>query len=156
MSRLEPSRSNQSTGISRESSFAQRSCFGVLLLSALLLTSCGRPTGVVSGKITCNNRPLSLGTVAMIDEDGKVASGMISDGEYKIENAPVGPVKISVQVYPPSPMMHPPTGPEAGAKPKPRLVFIPIPDRYKDASSSGLTYTVVSGEQTHDLELSPR
>ena len=151
-----PSRSGRLTDASAASRFAHRPCFAVLLLSVLLLTSCGRPTGVVSGKITCNNRPLSLGTVAMIDEDGAVASGMISDGEYKIENVPVGPVKITVQVYPPSPMMHPPTGPEAGAKPKPRLVFIPIPDRYKDASSSGLTYTVVSGEQTHDLELSPR
>lgn len=156
MSRHETRRCNRPTGNSRAFSVAHRPSFVLFSLSVLLLNSCGRPTGVVSGNVTCQDRPLSLGTVAMIDENGTVASGMISDGRYKVENVPVGPVTITVHVYPPSPMMHPPTGPEAGAKPRPPLVFVPIPSRYNDASSSGLTYTVVQGSQTHDLALSPR
>ncbi|MEA1951645.1 MAG: hypothetical protein U9N87_09680 [Planctomycetota bacterium] len=157
MSRHETSQFNPSTGTLHTFPFVLRSSSIVgLSLLVLLLNSCGgRPTGVVSGKITYNNQPLSLGTVAMIAEDGTVASGMISDGRYKVEEVPVGPAKIMVHVYPPSPMMHPPTGPAAGAKQKPRLTFVPIPDRYTDASRSGLTYTVAKGPQTHDLVLGP-
>ncbi len=153
----ETSQSTQSTGASWAfSSLLRSSSIVGLSLLVLLLSSCGgRPTGDVSGKISYNNRPLSLGTVAMIAEDGTVASGMISDGQYKVEGVPIGPATIIIHVYPPSPMMHPPTGPEAGAKPKPRLIFVPIPDRYSDASSSGLTYTVAKGQQTHDLALGP-
>jgi hypothetical protein len=157
MSNRETSKSNRSTGALQAFSFVLRSSFVIgLSLLVLLLTSCGgRPTGVVSGKIAYNGQPLSLGTVAMIAEDGTVASGMISDGQYQVENAPVGPAKITVHVYPPSPMMHPPTGPAAGVQQKPPLAFVPIPDRYADASRSGLTYTVVQGPQTHDLALGP-
>lgn len=157
MSKQETSKSNRSTGTLHASSFGLRSSFGIgLSLFVLLLTSCGgRPTGVVSGKITYNGQPVSLGTVAMIADNGTVASGMISDGKYQIENVPVGSVKITVTVYPPSPMMHPPTGPAAGVQQKPLPPFVPIPDRYADAARSGLTYTVVRGPQTHDIALKP-
>lgn len=157
MSQQETSQSNRSISTFDAFSFVLRSSFiAGFSLSLLLLNSCGgRPTGVVSGEITYKDQPLSLGTVAMIAEDGTVASGMINDGRYNIENVPVGPVKITVHVYPPSPMMAPPTGPVAGSKQKPLLVFVPIPDRYADASRSGLTYTVVKGPQTHDVALGP-
>jgi hypothetical protein len=48
----------------------------------------------------------------------------------------------------------PPTG-MPGA-PKPRGPFVPIPLKYKDASTSGLTYTVTSaGRQEHNIDLQP-
>ena len=32
---------------------------------------------------------------------------------------------------------------------------VPIPDRYGNVESSGLTYTVERGEHTHDINLTP-
>ena len=108
MPQHETLQAKQSTGASQAFTSGLRSSLIVgLSLLALLLNSCGgRPTGVVSGKISYRGQPLSLGTVAMLAEDGTVASGMIRDGQYKVEGVPVGQVKIMVHVYPPSPMMH--------------------------------------------------
>jgi hypothetical protein len=71
------------------------------LMAAVLLSGCsGAPSGKLSGKVTFNNKPVSIGTVLVVSEDGK-SNGigtLQEDGSYTIERAPVGNVKLAVQI----------------------------------------------------------
>src|SRR5262249_46061497 len=126
---------------------------------------CSNPkTGQVTGKVLLDGRPLEGGVVTFYSQGKPVEpyAGIGTDGTYTVEKAPVGEVKISVA----SPssgraagpnqgkmgMGEPAGPPKDGTTPKQRKV----PPRYNDPASSGLSYTVVEGEQTHDLKLSSK
>jgi len=126
----------------------------VLLLGSLVVAGCGgRKTAQVSGKVTYGKEVLNSGTVAFLADDGALDNGMIKeDGTYALSKAPVGPVKITVQTFPPSPMVVRPdaaAGSVKGSPPK----YTKIPQSYGDPNKSGLTYTVEPGAQTHDIPL---
>jgi hypothetical protein len=125
---------------------------GVALL--LLLAGCGGPaTAPVSGTVWYNDEPLSNGTVAFLADDGRGVSAMIQeDGTYTIPQAPVGPVKATVQTFPPSPSVVPP-GTPARSVPRPGLRYVAIPEHYRDMNRSGLKYVVAPGRQTIDIRL---
>lgn len=114
------------------------------------LSGCGAGGASVSGTITYQGKPLPTGAVTFSGgENGSVTvSSPISNGKYSMSEVPVGPVKISVTTPPPSP--PPPPGTPAAAPP---TETIPIPQKYAIADQSGLTYTVKSGTQTHDINL---
>lgn len=127
------------------------------LVVALILTAstgCGTSTGTVSGQVTYKGQPINQGTISFVAKDPKVrpAGGVIQNGKYSLE-VPVGEVAIAVNV----PSMLPPV--EKGKKP-PKKVKGKKPDedvspKYKDPKTSGLTMTVVKGEQTKDIALQP-
>jgi hypothetical protein len=122
-----------------------------------LVAGCGRsaPTGDVSGVVRFDGNPLPSGTVAFVAEDGRSTSAMIDDGKYHIPRAPAGPVKITVQTFPPSPGVVPPDTPPASIK-QPSLRYVQIPEHYSDHTRSGLTCTVEPRTQTHDIDLVPK
>ena len=132
-----------------------------LVSLSLLFTvaGCGPATGKVKGRVKLAKKHLTAGTVGFISKSGQVGVGRIdADGNFEIPNAPVGDVKISVQVpaQPPGGNAKPPAGipdtrPQGGAA-KP---IVPIPAKYGNPETSGLTYTVQKGEQTHDIDLAP-
>jgi len=91
-----------------------------------------------------------------MSQNGKVASGNIEEGNYSITGLEVGPgARITVTSHPPSPMMVPPTGTDAGTPVYDPKHFVRIPDKYKDVTRSGLTYDVVEGTQTKNFDLQP-
>lgn len=109
----------------------------------------------VTGKVTYKGEPIPLGKITFYDNNSKVvASGGIASGAYRMENVPQGPVKIGITVPPPIPHDQnapPPTTALAGPQPK----SIALPLKYATPGSSGLSYTVKQGEQTHDIALTP-
>jgi hypothetical protein len=138
---------------------------GVVLLSLLFCAGCGQKTGTLKGKVTLNGTPLPSGTVTVYGgkNDSITRNGEISsDGTYRIDKVPVGKVKITV-----SSAETPDLGqlggaevdvkdakalnkPQQGGKKK----AVPIPGKYGNNESSGLTAEVKSGEETtKDLEL---
>jgi hypothetical protein len=114
----------------------------------------------VSGKVLLRGEPLRGGRVTFVTAEGAFASGGAIDenGNYKI-NAPVGEVQISVdnrhlqpqgKVKHPVPQLkRPESEPPTTAKGRYRA----IPSKYYAPETSGLTYKVQSGPQTHDIAL---
>ncbi len=148
-------------------------------IAMVWLAGCSDGSGAratVKGKVKLGEKPLYMGTVTFTAKgaDNRVGSGNIDqEGNYTVTDAPVGDVAISVSV-PKMGMMakmpgasdkaKPPTGvstkdPSGGmAMNMPNIdmtKIVPIPDKYADPATSGLTYKVERGQQTHDINLTP-
>jgi hypothetical protein len=150
-------------------SFVRRLAPAGVLFLLVTLAGCGS-SGTVSGKVTYKAKALTGGTV-LFTSPGKVtkSSPIGEDGSYTIANIPTGPVKIAVETTsaqagkPPPASMQPPPGvnlpPEAaksgvyGARSTKKASAEKIPDRYENPETSGKTYTVKPGAQTHNIDL---
>ncbi len=132
----------------------------VLLLALPLVTGCaGQAKGTVSGKVTYQGKALSSGYVTFTADKGPPLHADIqSDGSYRLENVPVGPVKIGVQPKASQEAMRAigmPRGPKDVDKVKAAVADreTKLPSKYADPNQSGLTYTVTNGPQQHDIDL---
>jgi hypothetical protein len=148
---------------------------GTLLLGfGLLLSGCSRSglgrEGEVSGKVTYKGKPLPGGQVTFMTPQGYGFNGVIDpEGNYKVRPL-VGEVRIAVDN---SMLARPHESAQdmrrrMGMEPAPGVkvegqksaapaitgTYVPLPDKYRSPDTSGLTYTVKSGSQTHDIELS--
>jgi hypothetical protein len=146
----------------------RRGTAAVLLLLAVAVVGCGgKRTGTITGTITFNGEKMERGTVTFYttDEEKMIAKGgpIHLDGTYKIEDFPVGPVKITVVNFP-----NPGGGgltlggglqPKDGAPQKNYFDmpgrYLDIPPRYSDRAKTDLTYEVKVGPQEHNIELKP-
>jgi len=148
-------------------------CTGWLVVSVGCSTEPARAK--VKGKVALGDKPLTVGNVVFTGKDKLSGSGSIDkDGNYVVNDAPVGDVTVSVVVPRPpmggmemmkrmknSPAMKStqsvdPNDPSRKmSMPDVPDNIVPIPQKYNDPSTSGLTYTVKYGEQTHDITLSP-
>jgi hypothetical protein len=134
---------------------------GFVLALALLTVGCSSK-GTVSGKVIYKGKPLAGGMVTFVPEGGgaAVTAPIQEDGSYTIAKIPPGPVKIAV--FLPKPEVKtksklPADVPEEGAK-----MFASREGagrsgqgdpKLGDPNQSGLTYTVISGAQNHDIEI---
>jgi hypothetical protein len=137
-----------------------------IALIVLCALGCGG-SGDVSGKITCKGKPVTYGSVTIFAADGIPRYGELGEGgSYKVENVPLGEVKVAVQ----SPNPFAPIAGEFdkfGKKPavlqqtlpaKPRVApgkWFPIPTRYENVQDSGLALTVQCGANSFDIDLKP-
>jgi hypothetical protein len=139
---------------------------GVLIVSLVVTpTAClsKKPTAEVQGRVTYKGVPLPEGVVLFLAQDRRQDIGMIRhDGTYVVEQAPVGLNKVSVQTSPPSPPLGPATRranePEKKGLPtgdKSLVHSVPIPSRYANTDTSGITFTVKDGSNRYDIELKP-
>ncbi len=150
--------------------------FLAVLLVGMLLWGCTRPgekQAEVSGKVTYRGKPLPGGVIVFSGVNGYTARSVISpEGAYKLK-APIGKVQISIdnRMLDPNNMrkktaeqrskgMGLKLPAEVAAKQKVdpneevKGTYVQIPNVYGDPTTSGLTYTVQPGPQTHDVELS--
>jgi hypothetical protein len=146
----------------------------------IMVPGCGRkepPTGKVSGSVTYKGNPLPEGLIKFInDQEGREGSAGIKDGAYVCPNAPVGECGIEVVVNKlqagPGPSkqfidrlnakrqkareMGVQTGDDLTDIPKPeKSKAVPIPRKYANTRTSGLSLKVAEGQQTYDVELQP-
>jgi hypothetical protein len=139
------------------------------------LAGCGQQTGHISGKVLYQGQPLAGGRLTFRPADPKLNTLSVpidADGRYEA-TLPVGEVTIAVdnrELQPPtrdpSPGLPPgiklpdqaggakaaPAAPSSGQA-KPSGKYVPIPEKFYQAETSGLTYTVKKGEDTLDIEL---
>jgi hypothetical protein len=118
----------------------------------------------VSGRVLYQGKPLPGGKVNFVSVEGEqtfASSGVIDEkGNYTIK-APVGPVLIGVDNRMLKPQRGAPAGfvkkgagrPDAGDPTPVKGAYKAIPPKFWTPDTSGLTYTVTKGEQTHDIEL---
>jgi hypothetical protein len=116
----------------------------------------------VSGTVTFEGQPLPSGTVLFHAADGRVEHALIAEGgRYAITSTSLGPARITVRSHPTAPAGMPFSGtpPAAEAertRPTPEQhdgKYLVIPLRYLDPETSGLTYTMRDGTQTHNIVL---
>jgi len=156
--------------------------FGALLRSAaggvLLLLAAGCSSkGSVTGKVFYQDKPVSGGMVQFSHPQlGIVTSPIATDGSYQFGDLPPAEVKIAVALpakkqgrplpknfdWQKAKAGDPDASDEAimrkmGLQPAPSSTSADatgsLPKKYSDPQQSGLTYTVTSGSQTHDIKL---
>jgi hypothetical protein len=139
---------------------------GGLILTLLVLAGCGRKFGVVDGKVTVDGRPANSGRVFFksADDKGEAVAYIGRDGAYHAIDVPLGAMKV--WVTPPTKMERQKMARRGGARkerpadtpePEPPLAsIVPIPQKYQDPTSSGLTTTVQAGPNTYNIEMSSR
>jgi hypothetical protein len=144
-----------------------RPAFPLWLLIAAVACGCSGgsktpSTAEVSGKVTFNGQPVPGGMITFVATKGGFSSGgkIDENGMYKVPSAPVGEVKITVDnsmlmgkgrgAPAQGPMLKRP-GAEQAEEMKGH--YIDLPAKYAQADKTDLTYTVVSGAQTKDIEL---
>jgi hypothetical protein len=126
----------------------------VAVASFLLLAGCNGK-GTVSGKVTLNGQPLPGGIVFVTTEAPEAeafvaapSGRILADGSYTVLNVPRGKARVSVVTAPAfGSAMHP------TAVKEPWGPYVPIPEKYKDATKSPFTLEVKRGAQTFDIAM---
>lgn len=137
--------------------------FGLLII-IIGLFFLGRPSGVVTGKVTFRGKPVYTGAVIIVGKDGIAAAGPIeTDGTYVVQKAPVGDVAVGVISKDPV-YLHQMTMLRSTRTPVPasalrastgfeRKKWFPIPKEYEEPVHSGLSFSVKKGNNQFDIEL---
>jgi len=139
---------------------------GTLLFSLVTLVGCGGKggsgnTASVEGKVKVDGVLANSGNVSFKVNETTLQGHISPDGSYRVVGLPVGAAQITV-----TPATNLPPAPKGkGAAVAPDLKgmpgadtvtadkAIPIPAKYGKVESSGLTFTVASGSNTFDIEL---
>jgi hypothetical protein len=149
---------------------------GLVFLFVAFLAGCAGK-GKVSGRVLYQEKPLPGGWVTFRPADSRenaVSVPISPEGKYEA-TLPTGEVQISVDnrdLQPSQPIAPPElppgiklpkkgaggpapkTGPAKDAEPqKPAGTYVAIPEKYYSTDSSGLSYTVKRGNQSHDIPL---
>jgi hypothetical protein len=113
----------------------------------------GPPQGKVFGKVTSAGQPLSAGMVVFSNAERGVHinAPVQPDGSYQLHTArgiglPLGAYQVAVN----SPMSQPAMPGAPAPPPRPR---VNIPSKYTRPATSGLTLTVVEGENPFDIAM---
>lgn len=128
-----------------------------LLCLAILLSGCGKEKpNPVSGVVTFQGKPVAAGTIRFSNPTTAVdiVASLKSDGAYEVVMAngkglPEGTYQVAI--LPPRAEM--PLGP---MRPMPKPQSHPnIPEKHRDPSTSGLTFTVKPGSNRFDVDMKP-
>lgn len=148
-------------------SFVRRSLTPLIGLLLLTLTGCGGDRfGALTGKVTYKGKPLPAGVVTFHYPDGRVETTQIQpDGTYFASRVLVGDVKIAVLTphvgrLPPALAKAMKEGDEQSIAAARRdgatiVPSVPIPARYNEPGTSGLSVQIHEGEQVYDIVLKP-
>jgi hypothetical protein len=149
----------------RSSRLALRSAAALLPLLVLTHSGCGPyesrlpETGAtLEGAITVGGETVPMALVVVVGEKGQ-ATGQIEEGRYKVENAPLGEVKIGVNTDAvrgqliSQQMSQSYKGPGKGGPKAAPLKFVEVPAKYREAEKSGITTKIKRGKNAYDISL---
>jgi len=104
--------------------------------------------------VTVDGTPANSGQVTFTGAKGSISGTIQPDGKYKAVGVPVGAVKVAVVPPPKLPSAAPPIEGTAGtgAVGPP----VPIPAKYADVNSSGLSTTLKAGTNTYNIDLTAK
>ncbi|HWG45231.1 MAG TPA: hypothetical protein VN688_20875 [Gemmataceae bacterium] len=139
----------------------------LLALMLLPLAGCAKSNKavIVSGKITHKGKPLGGGTIQFHPTagGGPIPGGIKPDGTFSFGGVPPGESRITIETesirstvqhggdYMRMPGAKIPEGMKVSSAPQP--TYVPIPKKYADLNTSGLTWDVNSGNATKNFDL---
>jgi hypothetical protein len=146
--------------------------YGLALgLLVVLPLGCGRPSstpGKLSGNVSIDGAPVTGGDLYIHTAGGAIHAIITPTGSYTATDLPTGDWKVTVNTESLNPKRKKapkvyggkkdaiapiPTGPQSTPSGAGGGVFVEIPTRYMDASSTPLTVTITAGSQTKNIEL---
>jgi hypothetical protein len=131
-------------------------------MTALGAGGCGKKETTVSGKVLYKGQTLPSGSVVFVGAAGRssLPAEIQPDGTYLARNVPAGPTKVAVETPPPPslasgklPAGLSPSDPEVKAAQEQARRYVPVPRQYSSPNTSGLTFDVKPGANTHDITL---
>lgn len=126
----------------------------LMMASFVCFAGCSsRTTGSVSGTISVDGSPLTMGLVTFHSSSAvqpSVVSVGVTEGSYVIQKIAAGPAKIAVQSIRPSQYG---LNTDGTPMPGPKGSYIPLPEKLKDPALSGLSFEVKPGDQKYDFDI---
>lgn len=130
--------------------FAALRLVSFLFLVGLTAGCSGDRPLVIRGTVSMDGAPLPYGVVQFHGPEGRLVTAVVgSDGTFTATEVPPGSVRVAVVE---DIMALPPKGTDTKAG-KARA---PIPKRYKDVQTSGLTYTITRTTRNLDIVLTSK
>lgn len=127
---------------------SSKSSFCICTMLVAFALGCGQKAvdpnrTMVSGTVTYDGKPLPAGNVSFeSSEKGIATSVQIKDGSYSTDRAPVGTVAVGVDT----------ASIQYGNPAK----FVPIPAKYADSATSGLSIEIKPGDNPNvNFDLKP-
>ena len=132
------------------------------LLPAVLTGCVDDGKAVVTGHVIYHNAPVTGGNVLLYAEGNSAPFPIYikADGSFNVSDTPTGPMRVAIETdsvpapgdnLPPQPPGGPPSSGQINAGDMPKK--IPIPPKYKDPLSSGLTWEIKRGRNNRDFTL---
>ncbi len=107
----------------------------------------------LEGTVKYGNETLQMAQIHVMGEKGQ-GIGRIEDGRYKVENVPLGEVKIGVNTEAErSNAIGQQMARAKGVSTGHVLKFIAVPAKYAEPDTSGITTTIKKGKNTFDIVL---
>ena len=139
------------------SSFGPCLLIAVCLPLSFVLVGCNDspPTGVVAGSVSYGGKPVALGMIsASTQGSSAIFRAAIVDGNFRLEDVPVGTAQIAIHSHRPGPLFTRPDESNTAQQTAPQqTAFVRVPRRYGDFAKSGLHIEILNGEQEHDFSL---
>jgi hypothetical protein len=126
--------------------------FAALMVAA---AGCGPSQATVSGKVTLHGKPVTAGTVLFVGYNNQIATGKLDEeGHYVAPRVPMGSLKVAVQTLRPE-QLQAMANQSKDAQPLPKRLanLVPVPQKYTDPETSGLTCQVNQSQQEHNIDL---
>lgn len=124
----------------------------------MIATGCSqrRKTTTISGKVTYNGKPVTVGAIYFHGDGDQLAMAPIhKDGSFTATDVPIGDVKVSLRVQDPGvyaqKLSKGGDAPQIGDPADGTAGVTSIPPKYADVESSGLTYSI--NAKTTSLEV---
>ena len=114
----------------------------------------------VTGVVKYGNEQIHYGLIRIKVGNQEAAGKIREDGTYLVENCPLGSATIAVNSaagrgdYQAALMAGGAyTGPDGKGRKRVSLTFTDVPNKFFEPDTSGLTLTVVEGENKHDIAI---
>ncbi len=107
----------------------------------------------LEGTVSYGGETVQMAQINVMSDKSQ-AIGQIENGHYKVENVPLGEVKIGVNTEAVrSNMIGQQMARAKGVSTGPALKFISVPAKYAEPDTSGITTTIKKGKNTFDIVL---